>query len=336
MTLDLCSGGSLRRVSRRGLLAAALSAVAVCAGPMGAHAAYPDRPITLLVPFAAGGPTDIIARIISVAFQKSLGQSIIVENRGGAAGNIGMTMVARAAPDGYTLLLTSTAIAVNPALFKTLAYDPIKSFVPITELVNAPNVFVVNAKSGFKTIADMVAAAKAAPGKFNYSSPGLGTKSHLAGEQLRLTTGIDMAHVPYRGAGPAALAVLEASVQVGSVGLAAAEGLIRDGALTPLAVTGEKRWFALPEVPTMIESGFPGFVSETFNALLAPAGTPPDIVALLVKESQAAMRSPEGRQQALKAGFQVVAGTPEELTAKIQSDIVAVKELVARIGLKTE
>ncbi len=330
------AGGSLRRLSRRGALAAALSAVALCAGPSASQAAYPDRPITLLVPFAAGGPTDIIARIISVAFQKSLGQSIIVENRGGAAGNIGMTMVARAAPDGYTLLLTSTAIAVNPALFKTLAYDPIKSFVPITELVNAPNVFVVNAKSGIKTIAEMVAAAKAAPGKFNYSSPGLGTKSHLAGEQLRLTTGIDMAHVPYRGAGPAALAVLEASVQVGSVGLAAAEGLIRDGVLTPLAVTGEKRWFALPEVPTMIESGFPGFVSETFNALLAPAGTPPDIVALLVKESQAAMRSPEGRQQALKAGFQVVAGTPEELTAKIQSDIVAVKELVARIGLKTE
>ena len=314
----------------------ALAAIATCFAPTMSHAAYPDRNITLIVPFAAGGPTDIIARIISVAFQKSMGQSVIVENRPGAGGNIGMAIVARAPADGYTLLLTSTSIAVNPSLYKNLGYDPIKSFAPISELVNAPNVIVVNSKSGMRTIADLVANAKAAPGKFNYSSPGAGTKSHLAGEQLKILTGIDMAHVPYRGAGPAALAVLEASVQAGSVGLAAAEALIKDGQLTALAVTGEKRWFSLPEIPTMIESGFPGFVSDTFNALLAPAETPPEVMTILVRETIAAMTAPEGRQLALKAGFEVVAGTPEQLAARIASEIPAVRELVARIGLKTD
>lgn len=320
----------------RSSLRLSLATIIVGVLPGFAHAAYPERNITLIVPFAAGGPTDIIARIISVAFQKSMGQSVIVENRPGAGGNIGMAIVARSAPDGYTLLLTSTAIAVNPSLYKNLGYDPLKSFAPISELVNAPNVLVVNSKSGMKTVADLVARAKAAPGKFNYSSPGAGTKSHLTGEQLKLLTGIDLAHVPYRGAGPAALAVLEASVQVGSVGLAAAEGLIKDGQLTALAVTGAQRWFSLPDVPTMIESGFPGFVSDTFNAMLAPAGTPPDVMALLVKETRAAMMSPEGREQSRKAGFVVVAGTPEQLMARIEAEIPAVRELVARIGIKTD
>lgn len=318
--------------------AALLSACVITAGSgtTTAHAAYPERAITLVVPFAAGGPTDIAARIISVAFQKSMGQSIIVENRGGAGGNIGMQMVARAEPDGYTLLLTSTAIAVNPALSRNLGYDPIKDFAPICELVNQPNIIVVNSKSGIVSIADLVEKAKAAPGKFNYSSPGVGTKSHLAGEQLKLRAGIDLAHVPFRGAGPAALALLEGSVQVGSVGLSAAEALVRDGQLKALAVTGEKRWFSLPNVPTVIETGYPGFVSDTFSALLAPAKTPQDIIDRLVKEAQAAMQTEDARQQAQRAGFQIVAGTPAQLAKKIAEEIPAVKELVARIGIKPE
>jgi tripartite-type tricarboxylate transporter receptor subunit TctC len=162
-----------------------MSAIATTAlATAGAQAAYPERTITLIVPFAAGGPTDIVARIVSLAFQQSLGQSGVVENRGGAAGNIGMAIAARAVPDGYTLLLSSTAIAVNPALFKNLGYDPIKDFAPVSELVNAPNVIVVRANSGINTLADLIARAKAAPGTYNYASPGAGTKSHLTGEQL--------------------------------------------------------------------------------------------------------------------------------------------------------
>ena len=317
-------------------LCAALATTVLWLAPGMAAAAYPERNITLIVPFAPGGPTDIIARIISAAFQKSLGQSVIVDNRGGAAGNIGMAAAARATPDGYTLLLTSTAIAVNPALFTKLGYDPFKDFAPISELVNAPNVIVVRPDSGVMTLADLVARAKAAPTGFNYSSPGVGTKSHLTGEELKLRAGIQMTHVPYRGAGPAALAVLEGTTQVGSVALAAAEGMIKSGQLRALAVTGAKRWFSLPEVPTMIESGYPGFVSDTFNALFAPAGTPAAVVAQLAKESQVALRGEEALRQAHNAGFEVVAGTPEQLTARLSSEIPAVKELAARIGIKPE
>ena len=179
--------GIIRRIWRACRLRAlgVMSAVATLAlATAGAQAAYPERAITLIVPFAAGGPTDIVARIVSLAFQKSLGQSVVVENRGGAAGNIGMAIAARAVPDGYTLLLSSTAIAVNPALFKNLGYDPIKDFAPVSELVNAPNVIVVRANSGINTLADLIARAKAAPGTYNYASPGAGTKSHLTGEQL--------------------------------------------------------------------------------------------------------------------------------------------------------
>jgi tripartite-type tricarboxylate transporter receptor subunit TctC len=308
----------------------------LCFAALTAQASYPERTITLIVPFAPGGPTDIIARILSAAFQKSLGQSVIVENRGGAAGNIGMGLAARATPDGYTLLLTSTAIAVNPALFAHLPYDPFKDFVPVSELVNAPNVIVVRADSGMKTIADLVARAKAAPGSFNYASPGVGTKSHLTAEQLKLRAGIDMIHVAYRGAGPAALAVLDGTVQVGSVALSAAEPMIKNGTLTALAVSGAHRWFSLPDVPTMIEQGFPGFISETFNALFAPAGTPPAIVGLLTRESHAALTGPEAREQARHAGFEVVAGTSAELAARVAAEVAGVKELAAKIGIKPE
>jgi tripartite-type tricarboxylate transporter receptor subunit TctC len=300
------------------------------------QAAYPERTISLIVPFPAGGPTDIIARIVSAAFNKSLGQSVIVENRTGGGGNPGMAMVARATPDGYTLLLTSTAIAVNPALYTNLPYDPVKDFVPICELVNAPNVLFVRADSDIRTIAELIARAKAMPGVLNYSSPGAGTKSHLTAEQLKLRAGIDVVHIPYRGGGPATMAVLEGTVHVGSVALAPVEPLIKEGKFRALAVTGPERWFSLPEVSTMIESGFPGFVSDTFNALFAPAGTPRDIVDLLSRESQAALKIPEARAAALRAGYQIVAGTPEQLAAKLASEIALTKELVGRLGIKPQ
>jgi len=319
---------------RLGWTAACVAALLGVATP--AQAAYPERPITLVVPFAPGGPSDIIGRILSIALSQSLGQQVIIDNRGGAAGNIGMGQVARATPDGYTLLMTSTAIAVNPALFKNLPYDPFKDFAPISELVNAPNVLVVHPESGISSVAELVAQAKANPAKFNYASPGAGTKSHLTGELLKLRAGIEMVHIPFRGAGPAAQAVLAKTTQVGSVALAAAETLIQDGQLRALAVTSEKRWFSLPNVPTMIEAGYPDFISDTFNALFAPAGTPPDIVALLVREARAAFQRPDAREQARKAGFEVVAGTPEQLTARVASEVPAVRELVAKAGIKPE
>src|SRR5215475_1378704 len=310
--------------------------ILACLVAPSAEAAYPERPISLVVPFAPGGPTDIIARILSVALSQSLGQQVIVDNRGGAAGNIGMGQVARATPDGYTLLLSSTAIAVNTALFKNLPYDPVKDFAPISELVSAPNVLFVRPDSGINSIADLVAQAKAAPDKFNYASPGAGTKSHLTAELLKLRAGINMVHVPFRGGGPVVQAVLSKTTQIGSVALAPVEPLIKEGQLRALAVTSEKRWFSLPNVPTMIELGYPGFVSDTFNALFAPAAVPPDILAVLVRESRAAFDRPDAREQARRAGFEVVAGTPEQLAARIEAEIPAVRELVEKAGIKPE
>jgi len=330
LSMPMC--GVRRKVKR--VLAA--SAVALACASTGVQAAYPERPITFIVPFAAGGPTDIIARILATALSLSIGQNVIVDNRGGAAGNIGMGIAARATPDGYTFLLTSTAIAVNPALFRNLPYDPFKDFVPVTELVNAPNVVFVRTDSDIKTLADLIAQAKANPDKFNYASPGAGTKSHLTGELLKLRAGINMVHVPFRGGGPATQAVLAGTTQVGSVALAPVEPLIKEGQLRALAVTGAERWFSLPEIPTMVEQGFPGFVSDTFNALFAPVGTPPEMVTFMMKESRAAMQRPEARDAARKSGFEIVAGTPDQLAARLATEIPMVKDLVARTGIKPE
>jgi tripartite-type tricarboxylate transporter receptor subunit TctC len=319
----------------RSVVAAAVAGLLVLASPAAAQN-YPARPVTLIVPFPAGGPADIIARILGQSLSQTLGQSVIVDNRQGAGGNIGIGLAARANPDGHTLLLSSTAIAVNPALFTNLPYDPIKDFAPISELVNAPNVIFVRPDSGITSIADLVAKAKAEPDKFNYASPGVGTKSHLTGELLKLRGGINIVHVPYRGGGPATQAVVAGTTQIGSVALAPVEPLIKSGTIRALAVTGATRWFSLPEVPTMIESGYPGFISDTFNALFAPAGTPPEVLAVLVRETRAAMQRPEAREAAHRAGYQIVAGTPEQLTARVVAEIQSVKELVARAGIKPE
>jgi tripartite-type tricarboxylate transporter receptor subunit TctC len=318
------------------LVSALALATALSLGSDGAQAAYPERPITFIVPFAAGGPSDIIARILATALSQTIGQNVIVDNRAGGTGNVGIGAAARATPDGYTLLLTSTAIAVNQALFKNLPYDPVKDFAPITELVNAPNVIFVNTNSDIKSIAQLVAQAKASPDKFNYASPGHGTKSHLAAELFKLRAGINMVHVPYRGGGPAVQAVVAATTQVGSVALAPVEPLVKGGQLRALAVTGAERWYSLPDVPTMIESGFPGFVSDTFNALFAPAGVPKDIIEKLSKEARAAMQRPEVRDAARRAGYEIVAGTPEQLGARLVSEIQVSKELAEKAGVKAE
>ncbi len=332
----LISDGVVRRAKH--ILGSGLTALALTTALSAAQAQtqYPQKSITMIVPFAPGGPTDIVARVLGEALSQSLGQQIIVENRPGAAGNIGMAAAARAKPDGYTLLLASTAIAVNTALFANLPYDPFKDFAPIAALVGAPNVLVVRSDSGIKTLKDLIDRAKAKPGEMNYSSPGAGTKSHLTAEQLKLRTGIDIVHVPYPGAGPSVQAVLGGTAQVGSVALAPAEPLIKSGRLTALAVTGKERWFSLPDVPTMIESGLPNFVSDTFQALFAPAGTPPDIVARLAKESLEALKQPKVRELMQKAGFEVIAGGPEQLAARVAQEVPSTKELVAKIGIKPE
>ena len=312
------------------LLAATVPGIACAQAP------YPSRVISMVVPFPAGGPNDIIARIVAAGLQQALHQSVIIDNRGGAGGNLGIAYVARANPDGYTLLFTSTAIAVNPGLFANLPYDPIKDFAPISEIVSAPNVLFVRPDSGITSIADLVAKVKADPDKFNYASPGVGTKSHLTGELFKLRAGVNIQHIPYRGGGPATQALVSGQVQLASVALAPVEPLIKSGTVRALAVTGPERWYSLPDVPTMIESGYPGFISDTFNAMFAPAGTPPEIVALLVKHVREIMKRPEVVDAAQKHGYQIVAGTPEQMSVRLVTEIAGVKELVARAGIKPE
>ncbi|TCT02947.1 Bug family tripartite tricarboxylate transporter substrate binding protein [Aquabacter spiritensis] len=312
------------------------AAFALFAGAASAADPYPTRPITIVVPFAPGGPTDLIARVLGESLQKRLGQAIVIDNRPGAAGNTGMGVAARATPDGYTLLLTSTSIAVNAAMFDKLPYDPIKDFIPISELVNSPNVFIVKAESGIKTLPELIAKIKAAPGTFNYSSPGAGTKSHMSGEWLKLLATIDSTHVPYRGAGPATTAVIQGDVQYACVALPPAESLIKSGRLNALAVTGAKRWFSLPDVPTMVELGYKDFVSDTFQALFAPTGTPAEIVARLTKETREVMAEPAVIEQARKLGFEVVNGTPEDLGKRVAAEIPAVKDIVAKAKIRSE
>ena len=321
---------------RRSVFAAFGASLVAAAFPGIAQAPYPSRVISVVVPFPAGGPNDIIARIVAAGLQQALNQSVIIDNRGGAGGNLGIAYVARANPDGYTLLFTSTAIAVNPGLFANLPYDPVKDFAPISEIVSAPNVLFVRPDSGISSIADLIAKAKAEPNKFNYASPGVGTKSHLTGELFKLRSGVNIQHIPYRGGGPATQALVSGQVQLASVALAPVEPLIKSGTVRALAVTGPERWYSLPDVPTMIESGFPGFISDTFNAMFAPAGTPPEIVALLVKHVREIMKRPEVIDAAQKHGYQIVAGTPEEMSARLVREIAGVKELVARAGIKPE
>src|SRR3984885_13882161 len=244
-------------------------------------ARYPDRPIKIIVPFAPAGPTDIMARVLAQNLAPAIGGNIITENRSGAGGNIGIGYAGHAEPDGYTLLVTSSAYVVNPGLYVKVPYDPFKDFLPIAELGTSPNVIMVDPKLGINSIAELIARAKAHPDELNYASPGAGTTPHLSAEFLKIVGGIEMTHVPFSGAAPAGQALLGGVTQVAVTALPPAHPQIESGAVKALAVTGAHRWFDLPDVPTMVELGYKDFIAETFQALMAPAKTPPDIIPRL-------------------------------------------------------
>ena len=291
-------------LSRRGALTAvAVATLQRLASPAAAQVYPAGGPIRVIVPFAAAGPVDILARIIVDALGKQLGQSVIVENRGGAGGNIAMGVAARAKPDGYTLLLTSSVLVVNPLLYKTVPFDPAKDFVPISLLGTSPNLMV--AQPAFaNTMIEFIAKAKAGPGQLNYSTPGIGTKGHFAVELLKLRAGIDVVHVPYASGGQVVQSLLTGTTQLGSTALPAGEPLVRAGTLAGLVVSGNTRWPTLPAVPTMVELGYPDFVAEIFTALFAPAGTPSDVVNFLTAEVAKLSKDPdsyrEGRPRRLR------------------------------------
>jgi tripartite-type tricarboxylate transporter receptor subunit TctC len=301
-----------------------------------AFAAYPDRVVTLIVPFAPGGASDLLARVLSGPLGQTLGQSVIVDNRGGAGGNIGIGIAARAKPDGYTLLVTSSAFVVNPGLYEKVPYDPFTDFVPIVDLGSSPNVIVANKDAGVTDLKGLIATAKARPEFFNYSSPGAGTTPQLSAELLKLRAGINLTHVPYTGAGPALTAVLGGTTQLGALNLSVVVQHIKAGSLRALVQTGATRWPDLPDIPTMEESGFPNSVSETFQALLAPAGTPQPIVQRLETEVIAILQHQDTRARLMEAGFGVIAKGPTALKARIETEVPMWRDVIQKAGIRPQ
>jgi tripartite-type tricarboxylate transporter receptor subunit TctC len=320
--------------SRRRVIKTALAAGVGVAAPAilnsSALAAYPDRPVRIVVANTAGGPSDIIARIMAAELQQATGGVFIVENKGGAGGNIGMGAVARADADGYTVLLSTSAYSVNPGLYPTLPYDPFRDFAPVCELAVSPHVFAVNADFPAKTMQDFVALAKKAPEKFNVSTPPLGTTPHLQAEVLKLREGLQgMATIIYAGGGDALKALLANTVQLSSGVLAPAHPQIKAGNIKGLAVTGEKRWHDLPDIPTMVESGYKDFVFDTYTALMAPAKTPPEYVAFLEKHALAILAKPDTRKKLTEAGFDVTARTGKGHMARVTKEVAMFKQIIA-------
>jgi tripartite-type tricarboxylate transporter receptor subunit TctC len=329
----------IRQPSRREVLrtgAAVISTLAASQlGSRLAYAAtYPERTIKIIVPFAPAGPTDIMARILATHLGEALGGTVIVENRSGAGGNIGIGLAAHAEPDGYTLLITSSAYVVNPGLYAQIPYDPYKDFAPIAELGTSPNVILVGPKLGVNSIADLVARAKADPNELNYASPGIGTTPHLSGELFKLVCDVNMTHVPFPGAAPAIQALLGGTTQVAFAALPPARPQIEAGALKALAVTGAHRWFDLPDVPTMVELGYKDFISDTFQGFLAPAKTPSAAVELLAAKSIEILKTPKITEQLRNNGFEVIANGPDGMTKRIADEVPKWRDIVAKAGIQ--
>jgi tripartite-type tricarboxylate transporter receptor subunit TctC len=297
-------------------------------------AAYPERPVKIIVPFAPAGPTDIMARVLSRHLGAAIGGSVIIENKAGAGGNIGIGAAAHAEPDGYTLLVTSSAYVVNPGLYEKIPYDPYKDFAPIAELGTSPNVILIGPKLGINSIAELIARARANPNELNYASPGIGTTPHLSGELLKIVGGIQITHVPFSGAGPAIQAVLGGITQLACAALPPAHPYIESGALKALAVTGADRWFDLPEVPTMVELGYKDFIADTFQGFLAPAQTPPEIVTLLSTNAIKILRTREIAEQLRNDGFEVLANGPDGMRKRIEDEVPKWRDVVAKAGIK--
>jgi tripartite-type tricarboxylate transporter receptor subunit TctC len=283
--------------------------------------AYPERPVKLIVPFAAAGPTDVIARVVADKLSQSLGKQFYVENRPGAGGNIGTAAVAQSPADGHTLLVASTGLVVNPSLFAKVPYDPVKDFAPITIVAVSPNVMTVHPSVPARTAKELAALIKANPGKYSFASPGVGSTPHLSGEIFRLSQGVDMVTVQFKGAGPAIQDTVGGHTPIAVTALPPATPHIKEGKLRALFVTSEKRVAALPDVPTVAEAGLAGQEAYTLTGVLAPAGTPKAIIDLLHGEIAKIAKLPDVQKRLDDLGFEVVANSPVEFAARIKTEM---------------
>jgi len=315
----------------RALLLAAL--LAASAAALAQPQPYPTRAVRIIVPFAPGGPTDTVARVLAQRFSERLGQQFVVDNRTGAGGNVGVAAVAKAPPDGYTVLVTSTSLVVNVTLSASPGYE-MREFAPVVNVAWSPNM-IVTAPSGAQSLLSLIAASRA--GGLTYGSPGAGTTPHLTAEYLfKNLAGLKVMHVPYKGAAPAVAAGMTGEVPVVAVALAAALPLLKGGRLRGLAVTSEQRVATIPDVPTVQESGFPGFQDYTWIGVFLPAGTPQIIVARLNGETNAFLGRPDARERLEGLGFEPVGGTPARFAAYLDAEVTKWAQVVRETGAKAE
>jgi tripartite-type tricarboxylate transporter receptor subunit TctC len=286
-----------------------------------AAGAYPDRPVRVIVPFAAGGPTDIVARLIAQKLSESWGQQVYVENVAGASGNIGTRAVARAAPDGYTVLVTTSGFVVNPSLYTNVPYDPFKDFAPVTIPAASSNVLIVHPSVPVTTVKELITLVKANPGKYGFASAGVGQTSHLAGELLNISYGLDLAHVPFNGGAPIMNSMMGGHTLIAYLGLPSAAAYIREGKVRALLMTGSKRSPAVPDVPTAAEAGVPEQQTVFFQGILVPAGTPREIIDQWYREVVRIVPLPDVKQRLAAASYELDPNTPEQFAALIKTEV---------------
>nr|WP_020655335.1 tripartite tricarboxylate transporter substrate binding protein [Massilia niastensis] len=303
---------------------------------MPAFAAFPDKPIRIVVPFAPGGGTDMIARVVAEGMSKELGKPIIVENKPGAGTIIGSDHVAKSPADGHTLVIATFAHAVNPAMQPKMPYQTDKAFAPVILIGRSPNVLVVRADRPYKSVDDILAAARANPGKLTFGSQGNGTSAHLAGELFKLNGKVNMVHVPYRGAGPAITDMLGGQIDMMFATVSAVAPFLDNGKMRAIAVTTAERAPALQAVPTIAESGLPGYAAESWYGLYAPAGTPPAVIARLNAAARRAVQSDVFRKKVENEGLSVSAGSPDELDRYVRNETVRWTQLVRTAHIKAE
>jgi tripartite-type tricarboxylate transporter receptor subunit TctC len=320
------------KIGRRALIIALASACLIA--PAAAQSSYPDRAVKIEVGYAAGGPLDVVARLLGDKLSQMWGKPIVVENISGASGNIAMDRVAKASPDGYTLVLASNVnLAVNPKLYKNMPFDPVKDLVPITQVAYSPNILVVPNDLPVKSVQELVAYAKANPGKISYASAGVGTTQHLAGELFKTIAKIDIQHVPYRGAAPAITDLLAGRVSMFFGPPSSLLGLVKEAKVRALAVTSAQRFPAAPELPTMIEAGYPDFVSVLSVGWMAPVGTPKDVIDKIYKDTAKALAAPDVRERLQKIGTEPMGTSPAEFAADIAREVPQWGKVIEAAGL---
>jgi tripartite-type tricarboxylate transporter receptor subunit TctC len=316
-------------------LAGALIAV-LAASPDVCAQSYPARPVRVIVPFAPGGATDIIARPILQELSKRLGQQFYVENVPGASGNIGTAHVAKAAPDGYTILLAYSSHTSNPFMFDKLPFDPVKDFAPITIAVTSPAVLSVHPSLPLNSVDELVALVRRNPGKYSFASGGTGTQPHLAGEQFRMSLGLDLVHVPHNGGGPALASAIAGHTPIIFSTLSPAVPFVKEGKLRALAVTGRARSRSTPHVPTMTEAGYPNIQGDTWVGVLAPAGTDSQIINLLHREIVSILNAPAMQDRLVELGYEAVGNSPEEFAAQVKTEMATWAKVIRSAGIRAQ